>query len=182
MILQSMHKHLFGVRRLKMCLGIVSHYYNILKRADHDNRVDVLQGSGNIFERGMLDRLEKHHFFGKGFLLNKVFAAGILPSFFSASYLLLGTLIYSISTVLVGLGTKEQIDTAMREDIPMLARPKFSDVLLRLGKIFLPIECDRCQRCICFYGAEIHTIFRQYHYYFLGKEYWALRKLSLNIH
>ena len=49
-------------------------------------RVDVLQGSGNILERGMLDRIEKEPcFLQKGLLLNKVYAAGILPSFFEIS-------------------------------------------------------------------------------------------------
>lgn len=43
------------------------------------------------------------------------------------------------------------------------------------------ISCDRCQRCTCPHGTEIHTVFRQYHYFFLGKDYWALRKLDLGI-
>ena len=37
--------------------GIASHYYSVLLRAAMDKRVDVLQGSGNILERGMLERI-----------------------------------------------------------------------------------------------------------------------------
>ena len=42
------------------------------------------------------------------------------------------------------------------------------------------ISSDSLQ-CLWPYGTEIHTLFRQYNYYFLGKDYWALRKLSLGI-
>ncbi len=37
--------------------GIATHYYDILLRGAMDDRVDVLQGSGNLLERGMLDRV-----------------------------------------------------------------------------------------------------------------------------
>ncbi|MDE7325132.1 MAG: aldo/keto reductase, partial [Lachnospiraceae bacterium] len=39
-------------------VGVASHYYDILLRAAVDPRVDVLQMSGNIFERGMLSRVK----------------------------------------------------------------------------------------------------------------------------
>jgi len=44
-------------------VGVASHYYSILWRGARDKRVDVLQGSGNILERGMLDRIEKEDCF-----------------------------------------------------------------------------------------------------------------------
>ena len=59
--------------------------------------------------------------------------------------------------------------------------PGFDKVLSVLGRDFSPIPCDRCQRCACPRGTEIHTIFRQYQYFYLGKEYWALRKLDMGI-
>jgi predicted aldo/keto reductase-like oxidoreductase len=162
--------------------GIASHYYDILLRGAKDKRVDVLQGSGNIFERGMLDRIESEPLFRqKGFILNKVYAAGILPSFFPIETLLSGALSYPISTALIGMGTHEQVEQAMLKEPENYNRPTFSQVMSMLEKSFMPIPCDRCQRCRCIYGTEIHILFRQYNYYFLGKNYWALRKLDLNI-
>ncbi len=162
--------------------GIASHYYDILLRGAKDKRVDVLQGSGNILERGMLDRIEAEQLFRKkGFILNKIFGAGILPSFFSVETLLSGALSYPVSTALIGIGTNEQVDQAMLKDPENYDRPPFHQVMSLLEKSFTPIPCDRCQRCRCIYGTEIHIIFRQYNYYFLGKDYWALRKLDLGI-
>ena len=39
-----------------------------------------------------------------------------------------------------------------------------------------------CQKCICPYGHEIHTGFRQFNYYMLGKEFWAIKKLNMDMH
>lgn len=162
--------------------GIASHYYDILFRSVKDKRVDVLQGSGNILERGMLDRIEAEPLFRqKGFILNKVYAAGILPSFFPIKTLLSGVLSYPISSALIGVGTDKQVEQAMLNEPENYNRPLFSQVMSLLEKSFIPIPCDRCQRCRCIYGTEIHIIFRQYNYYFLGKDYWALRKLDLGI-
>lgn len=163
-------------------IGVASHYYSVLYRAACDDRVDVLQGSGNILERGMLDRIEKEpKFREKGFLLNKVYAAGILPSFFSIQELLNGVLSYPISSALIGLGTKEQVMLAMLTTKKQYQRPSFFEVIAKLEQSFLPIPCDRCQKCRCPYGVELSVLFRQYNYYFLGKDYWALRKLDMNI-
>ncbi len=165
-------------------VGIASHYYDILLRGAEDSRVDVLQGSGNLLERGMLDRLRREHKFGfKGFLVNKVYAAGILPAFFPVRTLIRSVLSYPVSSALIGIGTTEQAKAAMGWD-PVKEQgglPSFEEVLSALEKDYEPIPCDRCQRCICPHGTEIHTLFRQYQYYFLGKEYWALRKLDLGI-
>lgn len=166
-------------------VGIASHYYDILLRGAKDPRVDILQGSGNILERGMLDRIERNSLFReKGFLVNKVYAAGILPAFFPIDRLIEGVLSYPISCALIGLGTKDEADQAvkaMEAAGKRLERPDFTEVLTVLNKSFSPIPCDRCQRCSCPFGTEIHTVFRQYNYYFLGKDYWALRKLDLGI-
>ncbi len=162
--------------------GIASHYYNVLLRGAKDKRVDVLQGSGNIFERGMLDRIESElHFRQKGFILNKVYAAGILPDFFSLEILLSGVLSYPVSSALIGLGTIDQTDQAMSIEPENYNRPSFLQVMSELERRFNPIPCDRCQRCSCIYGTEIHILFRQYNYYFLGKDFWALRKLDIGI-
>lgn len=162
--------------------GIASHYYDILLRGAKDKRVDVLQGSGNVLERGMLDRIEAEPLFKqKGLIINKVYAAGILPSYFELKTLISGVLSYPISSALVGLGTYEQVDGAMLTEPENYDRLTFLQVMSVLEKNFSPIPCDRCQRCRCIYGTEIHIIFRQYNYYFLGKDYWALRKLDLGI-
>lgn len=162
--------------------GIASHYYDILLRGAKDKRVDVLQGSGNILERGMLDRIESEPLFGqKGLIINKIYAAGILPSSFTIKTLISGVLSYPVSSALIGLGTNEQVDLAMLSEPENYSRPAFSEVMSLLEKSFVPIPCDRCQKCRCIYGTEIHIIFRQYNYYFLGKDYWALRKLDLGI-
>ncbi len=164
--------------------GIASHYYDILLRGAKDSRVDVLQGSGNLLERGMLERFCSEPLFkGKGFLVNKVYAAGILPVFFPVDTLLRTVLSYPVSSALVGIGTKEQAEQAMRWNTVRNQGeiPSFEEVLSVLEKDYSPIPCDRCQKCRCVYGTEIHTVFRQYQYYFLGKEYWALRKLDMSI-
>lgn len=163
-------------------VGIASHYYSVLLRGALDSRVDVLQGSGNIFERGMLDRVaEEPVFRSKGFILNKVYAAGILPAFFDIKTLLSGALSYPISTALIGLGTHKQVDAAMLSELESYDRPTFMQVMSHLEKSFKAIPCSRCQKCRCIHGTEIHIAFRQYNYYFLGKNYWALRKLDMSI-
>lgn len=162
-------------------VGIASHYYSVLYRGACDSRVDVLQGSGNILECGMLNRIEQEpKFREKGFLLNKVYAAGILPAFFPVQELIGGVLSYPISSALIGLGTREQTEQAMGKELKAKRYP-FERVMARLEQDFLPIPCDRCQKCSCPYGVEVSVLFRQYQYYFLGKEYWALRKLDQNI-
>jgi len=164
--------------------GIATHYYDILLRGARDDRVDVLQGSGNLLERGMLDRIREEAFFRKkGFLINKVYAAGLLPARFETQTLIQFALSYPVSSVLIGIGTKEQVDAAMGWDTKnrKTALPSFEEVLAVLEKEYRPIPCDRCQRCVCPYGTEIHTLFRQYQYFHLGKDYWALKKLGLGI-
>lgn len=170
--------------------GVAAHYYDILYRAAADSRVDVLQGSGNLLERGMLERMKAEPLFGeKGILVNKVYAAGILPAFFPTRTLIGAVLDYPVSSALIGVGTMEQADAAFAWDRAASGRgeggeepiPSFGQVLSVLEKEFAPIPCDRCQRCVCPYGTEIHTLFRQYQYYFMGKEYWALGKLGLGI-
>lgn len=166
------------------CAGVATHYYNILLRGAFDGRVDVLQGSGNLLERGMLDRVRKEAVFrGKGFLVNKVYAAGLLPARFSEQTLIRFVLSYPVSSALIGLGTKAQVDAAMGwdagvQDTPLLS---FEEVLAVLEKEYAPIPCDRCQCCVCPYGTEIHTLLRQYQYFHMGKDYWALKKLGLGI-
>ncbi|MDE7203363.1 MAG: aldo/keto reductase [Lachnospiraceae bacterium] len=164
--------------------GVATHYYDILLRGAQDNRVDVLQGSGNLLERGMLDRVREESLFRKkGFLVNKVYAAGLLPARFPVRTLIDFVLSYPVSSVLIGLGTREQVNAAMEWDARVRETDilSFEEVLSVLEKEYIPISCDRCQRCVCPYGTEIHTLFRQYQYFYLGKDYWALKKLDLGI-
>lgn len=206
--------------------GIASHYYDILYRGAADERVDVLQGSGNILERGMLERIRTEPLFSKkGLVINKVYAAGLLPKFFQEKELIAGVLSYPISTALIGIGTYEEADKALlsgaylhissgiepneeadkaflsnanlrissgigtcdETDKTFLREHANADcmawdkVIAELRKHFQPIPCDRCQRCRCPYGTEIHTVFRQYNYFFMGKDNWALKKLDLGI-
>ena len=164
--------------------GIASHYYDTLLRGAADIRVDVLQGSGNLLERGMLERIKKEPLFKKkGILINKVYAAGLLPARFPVKTLIRTVLSYPVSSALIGIGTAEQAEAAMKWDrnADKDASVSFEEILSVLEKEYVPIPCDRCQRCRCPYGTEIHTVFRQYQYYFLGKDYWALKKLGLGI-
>lgn len=164
--------------------GIASHYYDTLLRGGKDPRVDVLQGSGNLLERGMLDRIQAEPLFReKGLLINKVYAAGLLPCYFPVRTLLRSVLSYPISCALIGIGTLAQVREAMEDSVLWGSDPilSFEEVLSHLEKTYEPIPCDRCQRCHCPHGTEIHTLFRQYQYFFLGKDYWALRKLNMGI-
>ncbi len=164
--------------------GIASHYYDTLLRAAADMRVDVLQGSGNLLERGMLERMKMEPLFEKkGLLINKVYAAGLLPAVFPVQTLIQAVLSYPVSSALIGIGTVEQAEQAMKWDTEEKQKEvlSFEEVMCVLEKKYDAIPCDRCQRCRCLYETEIHTIFRQYQYYFLGKDYWALRKLGMGI-
>lgn len=161
--------------------GIASHYYNVLQRGALDSRVDVLQGSGNILERGMLERIKNESVFcGKGLILNKVYAAGLLIGPFTPAELIGGILEYPFSCALLGIGTFEQESIAFEHEHKML-RFSFDEVLQRLRKNFDPIGCTRCQRCVCPHGHEIYTSFRQFNYYNLGKEFWAINKLNMDL-
>ena len=161
--------------------GIASHYYSVLHRAALDERVDVLQGSGNILERGMLDRIrDEEAFRGKGFILNKVYAAGLLIGPFSVTELIGGILEYPFSCALLGIGTFEQEKQAFAEEYPFI-HFEFEEVLDRLREKIDPIGCDRCEKCVCPYGHEIHTSFRQFNYFHLGKEFWAINKLKMDL-
>ena len=161
--------------------GIASHYYSVLYRGAKDPRVDVLQGSGNILERGMLDRIrEEEAFREKGFILNKVYAAGLLIGPFTVPELIGGVLEYPFSCALLGIGTPFQAQEAFAREYPPL-HFSFEEVLDRLKSTFSPIGCDRCEKCECPYGHEIHTTFRQYNYYHLGKEFWAVNKLKMDL-
>ena len=161
--------------------GIASHYYNVLYRGALDPRVDVLQGSGNILERGMLDRIQREAAFrGKGFILNKVYAAGLLIGPFSIPELIGGILEYPFSCALLGVGTFEQVEDAFSGEYTQI-HFSFEEVLNRLREIFEPIGCNRCEKCVCPYGHEIHTSFRQFNYYNLGKEFWAINKLKMDL-
>lgn len=161
--------------------GIATHYYSVAKRAAADSRVDVIQTSGNILERGIMDRIAEEPLFrSKGLILNKVYAAGCLLNVFQPSELIGGILHWPFSCALIGIGTEEQADAAMREEYPPL-QFSFEDVTARLAERFPPVCCDRCQRCVCPLGYEIHIVLRQYSYYHLGKRYWAMKKLRMNI-
>ncbi len=160
--------------------GIATHYYSVAERAARDDRVDVIQTSGNILERGILDRIADNSVFaGKGLILNKVYAAGCLLSVFSPAELIGGILHLPFSCALIGIGTHSQADAAMVE-YP-LVNFSFDEVIGRLSERFSPIRCTRCQRCVCPKGYEVHIMLRQYNYYHLGKNYWAMKKLRMNI-
>ena len=149
--------------------GIASHYYDVLYRGALDPRVDVLQGSGNVLERGMLDRIrEEKAFQEKGFILNKVYAAGLLIGPFTVPELIGGILEYPFSCAILGIGTFEQADDAFAKEYDPI-HFSFEEVLDRLRKTFEPIGCDRCEKCVCPHGHELHTTFRQYNYFHLGK-------------
>lgn len=161
--------------------GIATHYYSVAARAAADSRVDVIQTSGNILERGILDRIaENAQFQGKGLILNKVYAAGCLIPAFTPAELIGGMLHYPFSCALIGIGTAEQADAAMQTEYAPVSF-SFDAVTQRLAQHFAPVPCTRCQRCRCPHGYEVHILLRQYNYYHLGKNYWAMKKLRMNI-
>ena len=162
-------------------VGIASHYYNVLERAAFDSRVDVMQASGNILECGVLNRLTVNGVMQrKGFLLNKVYAAGLLTQEFTPAELIGGILHYPISSALIGIGTIEQAAAAMASEYsPCLI--SFEKTLDILGRHHELIACDRCQLCVCQYHHEIHSVLRYCNYFHLGKEVWAKRRLRMYI-
>lgn len=161
--------------------GIATHYYSVALRAAEDSRADIIQTSGNILERGIMDRIAGNGSFrGKGLILNKVYAAGCLLQAFSPAELIGGILHWPFSCALIGIGTAEQADAAMREEYAP-QHFAFEAVTERLSEHFPPIACSRCQKCRCPLGHEIHILLRQYNYFHLGKRYWAMKKLRMNI-
>ena len=161
--------------------GIATHYYSVCERAAADNRADIIQTSGNIFERGIIDRIAENSIFrDKGIILNKLYAAGCLLNVFTPAELISGILGIPFSCALIGIGTVSHAEAAMKEEFSKQYFP-FDDVIKRVSKYFSPIKCTRCQKCTCPKGYEVHILFRQYNYYHLGKKYWAMRKLRMNI-
>ena len=161
--------------------GIATHYFSVALRAAADSRVDVIQTSGNILERGIVDRIAREPVFrDKGLILNKVYAAGCLLPSFQPAELIGGILHWPFSCALIGIGTSEQAEAAMQTEYPPRSY-QFDEVIARLSEAFTPIQCTRCQRCVCPFGYEIHIVLRQYNYYHLGKRYWAMKKLRMNI-
>lgn len=162
--------------------GIASHYYSVLERAVNDPRTDVIQMSGNVLECGMLKRMSANPaFMKKGILVNKVYAAGLLTDEFSPSELIGGILGYPVSSALIGIGTQEEAKAAMGRthfpyDIP------FEEAFGLLSRRHDLIACDRCQKCVCSYRHEIHSVLRYFNYMKLGKEEWAKEKLGMFIH
>ena len=160
--------------------GIATHYYSVAARAAADSRVDVIQTSGNILERGIMDRIAADdRFRSKGLILNKVYAAGCLIPAFTPAELIGGMLRYPFSCALIGIGTGAQARAAMQEYPPKTFA--FDAVMQRLSQRFSPIPCTRCQQCICPHGYEPHILLRQYNYCHLGKRYWAMKKMRMNI-
>lgn len=163
--------------------GIATHYYSVAERSAADDRVDVIQTSGNILERGIIERIsEKSIFRDKGLILNKVYAAGCLlnQGVFTPSELIGGILHWPFSCALIGVGTIDQAEAAMKEEYPQQDFT-FEEVIERLSEHFSPVQCTRCQKCVCPKGYEVHIMLRQYNYYHLGKHYWAMKKLRMNI-
>ncbi len=162
--------------------GIATHYYSVAERSACDDRVDVIQTSANIMERGIIERIAENSdlFKNKGLILNKVYAAGCLLNVFDPSELIGGILHWPFSCALIGIGTVGQAEAAMKEDFSPWEF-SFEEVIKRLSEHFTPVGCTRCQRCVCPKGYEVHIMLRQYNYYHLGKHYWARKKLRLNI-
>lgn len=157
--------------------GIATHHYDVALRAARDPRVDVIQIPGNILERGLLDQMKDEPAFeGKGILLCKVFAAGILPDYFDVGNLIDHALSYPVSSVILGFGSVGQVMQGIdekRRGIPY----SFEKTIRQLERFYEVIPCDRCQRCSCAGGIEIASLFRYYNYYHLGHRNWARERL-----
>ncbi len=159
--------------------GVASHYYATLERAALDPRVDVLQMSGNILERGMLERMKDNRaLVEKGVILNKVYAAGLLLQDYTPAELIGGILRYPISSALIGVGTFEEAKAAMRQEYLPNEIP-FEDVFRYLSRNYDLVKCDRCQRCVCRRRHELHSVVRYFNYMKLGKTEWAKRHLRM---
>lgn len=161
--------------------GIATHHYSVLKRAVSDERADILQASGNILERGVIDRITPDILkYQKPLILNKVYGAGTLLNCFEPHELISGVLSMPFSSALIGIGTKEHADAAMKYEYPEI-NYSADEVTGRLSEVFEPIGCIRCQKCMCPYGFDVQNVFRQYNYCHLGKRHWALNKINMDI-
>lgn len=159
--------------------GIATHHYDVALRAAKDPRVDVIQVPGNVLERGILDRMAAEPAFdGKGILLCKVFAAGILPDFFGVGELIDHALSYPVDSVILGFGSVGQVTQAIRDERTGRAYA-FEKTIDRLQRFYDAIPCDRCQLCSCAGGLEIPSLFRYYNYYHMGHRNWARERLML---
>lgn len=159
-------------------VGVATHHYDIALDAANDPRVDVIQLPGNMLERGFLDRIENEpSFLGKGIMLCKVFAAGVLTDYFSPIVLTDFALSYPISTAILGFGSVGHVVAATSKAYNVWRRFPFLDFIERMKTMFDIIPCTRCQRCSCSNGIEIESVFRYYNYYYLGHRNWAYNKL-----
>lgn len=159
-------------------IGIATHHYKMAHRAALDERVDVIQVPGNVLERGILDRVKENSnaFRRVGILIHKVYAAGVLPDFFSPKELINFVLDYPIDSVLIGMGSIGHV-IAATSGISGKRAMNFNEVTHKLGQFYDIIPCTRCQKCSCPQGIEIESIFRYFNYYNLGHRRWAYNKL-----
>ena len=162
------------------CVGIATHHYDVALQAAMDDRVDVIQIPGNALERGILDRIENEDLFNRvGIIVCKVFAAGVLPDYFSPTSLIDFILSYKkTSTAVVGFGSIGQVVAAVSRIGTHNQRLKLQEVTDKFDKIYDVIPCTRCQKCKCSKRIEIESIFRYHNYYHLGHRNWANDRLA----
>ena len=156
--------------------GIATHHSKIFDRAINDSRVDVVQFPSNVLERGIIEKTVLCDTLGKGLLVCKIFAAGILTDFFSAAELCSFVLSYPISSAVVGFGSIGQVKAVDRAT-GSFQKVLLPDVIKRCSCASTIIPCIRCQECSCSKGLEIASIFRYYNYYMMGHRNWAYNKL-----
>jgi hypothetical protein len=163
-------------------IGVATHHYDSALHAAQDSRIDVIQIPGNVFERGILDRISDNaETFNKvGIILHKAYAAGVLPDYFSPRELINFVLSYPISSALIGMGSIGHVITATNIG-SFSQKLDFKTVCEKLNYFYNVIPCTRCQKCKCPYGLEIESIFRYHNYYNMGHRTWAHERLLKNL-
>lgn len=163
-------------------IGVATHHYEMAYNAASDPRVDVIQIPGNVFERGILDRIKENSdvFDNVGIILHKAYAAGVLPDYFSPKELINFVLSYPIDSALIGMGSIGHVLAAINLD-PVPPILDFETVCSKLSLFYNVIPCTRCQKCKCLQGLEIESIFRYHNYYNMGHRTWAYERLLNNL-
>lgn len=151
-------------------IGVGTHYATIAARAANDPRIVVVQLPYNIIETGIYETAkELSPAIQEKAVFNKVLAGGALTSHVPLSCLLATALAESPVSALVGIGTKYQLDSLINSCRDRLD-VDYSHYIRSLGQATL---CNRCQKCVCPQGVDIHHILRYRTYAFLGFQFWA---------
>ena len=163
-------------------IGIASHHGSVLLEILNYDEIDIIQIPMNIIENGLIKRVKNELKKKKIAIIgNKIFGGGILSSYFNTNDLIGYALCENIDSILIGFGKRHHVDDAITTlmNKTSLKKTDYSDIVKsKIGPLLNDYICNRCQKCSCELGIEIHKLLRYRMYYLLGNKKWAIRQFN----